>query len=166
MSVFCMLFSGLMVYELVSPFQLLAVTAPHGQAQAMTIRENDMTDNAVSPISAYSEIIERPLFRQDRRPYIPPPPISVDRQENPRKILLSAVVISEDQRFVLVYTDANEKLKKLRPGQTFEGWTLERLEADSITLKKDARYKQVKLTVKPAQDDNREANAAIAPENN
>ena len=150
----CVLSSGLMVYEWVRPYGLsanpplispdkeVAVAAPETQA-----------NRPVPPLGTFSEMIERPLFREDRSPYVPETPTE---PEQPRdtgpdittQISLSAIVIDEDERIALIERTQDKKLQQLRQGEKFNGWTLNQIQADDITMQKGQQTRQIALTVK------------------
>ena len=137
------------------------------------------------PLDTYSEVVERPLFREDRRPYIPEP--TVEREppgdtgpDITTLISLSATVINEDERIALIERKQDRKLQQLRQGEEFNGWTLNQIQADDITMQKGQETRHITLSVKlsrqqaqPQQDgkpadtekQSRMASPANVPEN-
>ena len=64
------------------------------------------------------------------------------------QISLSAIVIDEDERIALVERRQDKKLQQLRQGEKFNGWTLNQIQADDITMQKGHQTRQIALTVK------------------
>ena len=70
----CLLFSGYTLYELLRPYPLRVTgPAPPREGPAVPLGEAP-AGTALPPLDAFAEVVERPLFRQDRRPFVPPPP--------------------------------------------------------------------------------------------
>ena len=71
LSSLCLLFAGSLWFDLDRDYSLTAdenLTV----ASAADVNLNDIDQaNVIPPITDYTEIIERPLFMQDRRPYVP-----------------------------------------------------------------------------------------------
>ena len=158
--VLCVALVGVTAYELVRPYRLPA-TAPVEQNdppattdEATPTTAEGATDGAIPPLSAFSEIIERPLFITNRKPFVQPastPKRSAPKPDTPEQVLLSAIVITDEQRLALVYTDRDKKLQQLRQGEEFKGWTLTELRTSGIFLKKGQRTRYVQLAVAPSR---------------
>lgn len=153
----CVLSSGLMVYEWVRPFRLSADTPLiRPDKQVAVADRKTLANRPVPPLETFSEMVERPLFREDRRPFVPQAPT---RPEQPRdtgpditsQISLSAVIIDEDERIALVERKRDRKLQQLRQGEKFNGWTLTDIHANSIAMQKGQEARQIELTVKLSQ---------------
>ena len=150
----CVLSSGLMVYEWVRPYGLSA-NSPliHPDKEVAVADPKTLANRPVPPLGTFSEMIERPLFREDRSPYVPEAPTE---PEQPRdtgpdittQISLSAIVIDEDERIALIERRQDKKLQQLRQGEKFNGWTLNHIQADDITMQKGQLIRQIALTVK------------------
>ena len=154
----CVLFTGTTVYELVRPFPVPPATVLLNKEKTPTGPEV-ATERDIPPRSAFSEIVERPLFRENRRPYISPRPEPKSRTEGPdisEQIRLSAVVITGSERLALIQTAGNGKLQKLRPGDSVNGWALTKIQSSSISMKKGRRTSQIAFIVTPSQPAPRE----------
>ena len=156
----CVFFVGFTAYELVRPYRLPPAASQDRSEPTATTDESttatteDPTDRTIPPVSAFSEIIERPLFMADRKPFAPPVPAQKRPASTPEmseQVLLSAVVISDEQRVALVYTDKDNKLQQLRQGEVFKGWTLTELRPSGIFLRKGQRVRYVELVVAPSR---------------
>lgn len=125
----CVLLVGTTVYELVRPFPVPPATALLNQEKTTALGTGAITERDVPPRSAFSEIVERPLFRENRRPYVPE--TSAEPQQ-PRdsgpdittQISLSAIVIDGNERIALIKRRQDKKLQQLRQGEKINGWTV------------------------------------------
>lgn len=160
LAVLCVAFVGFTVYELVRPYHLPPAASSEQDEPTVTtdastpVTAEDAPGRAMPSLSAFSEIVERPLFIANRKPVVPPaltPKRPAPETESPEQVRLSAIVISAEQGVALVYTDKDEKLQQLRQGEVFKGWTLADLRPDGIFLKKEERIKYVEPGVAPPQ---------------
>ena len=150
----CLLCSGFMVYEWARPYRLSvdppALLPDRSAAKAPATP----TGRPVASLETYSEIRKRPLFREERRPYVPKAPAGPEqpRDDGPditTQISLSAVVIDDnDERIALIERKRDKKLQQLRQGENFNGWTLNHIRADDITMQKGQKTRQIALTVR------------------
>lgn len=112
----------------------------------------------IPAIDAFSEIIERPLFMENRRPYVPPAPVVTKKPETPRpeepdiatQISLRATIIIGDKRTALIQVIVDGKQQKLRQGEAFNGWTLADVQTDSISMKKGNEVRRIDLNTGPS----------------
>ena len=79
------------------------------------------TNRPVPPPEAFSEIIERPLFMENRRPFVPAPNKKRERPgpvepDISAQISLSAIAITDDKRIALIENNRDRKLKKTQAG--------------------------------------------------
>lgn len=150
----CLLCSGVIIYEWTRPLRIPAETPLFHPDETTSKSPMASASRLVQPIDTYSEVAERPLFREDRRPYIPEPPVEPEqpRDDGPditTLISLSGTVINEDERIALIQRKQDNKLQQIRQGEKFNGWTLNRIQADDITMQKGRQTRQITLTVKP-----------------
>ena len=181
----CVMLSAFMVYEWVRPYRLSAdppLLAPDASSPAAPATP---ANRPVAALDTFSEITERPLFREGRRPVLPAAPTVPERRRDTgpditSQISLSAIVIDEDERIALVEGKQDRKLQQLKEGEKFNGWTLNRIRADDITMQRGPETRQIALTVrlsrqqaqpqqdkKPADTENQSgmASPANTPEN-
>lgn len=95
------------------------------------------TSFTVPPIRSLSAFVTRPLFSENRRP--PPPATELPTPDNQPTIdrshlLLKAVVISGEERYVLLRDQASGKVSTLRSGETIAGWSIGEIRADAVVL--------------------------------
>ena len=149
----CVLCPGAVIYEWTRPHRMSADTPPfHPDKQA----SNSLMLPTAGPVPSpgtYSEVAERPLFRKDRRPYRPEPPAEPEqtRDDGPditTLISLSGTVINESERIALIERKQDKKLQQIRQGEKFNGWTLDRIQTDDITMQKGRKTRQIALNVK------------------
>ncbi len=96
-------------------------------------------------LTDYDEIINRPLFSAERRPY-EPEQVKAASREPPRQdrqtldvFSLSGVAIAGDTRLALIRSARDPKLQRLVEGEALNGWRLTEIHADSITFYKDTQ---------------------------
>jgi general secretion pathway protein N len=101
------------------------------------------------PLSALSVTQERPIFSASRRPpqravvapvqrVIAAPPPKPAEPERPALALIGAVVGDSDA-FAVFLDQTNQKIIRLRQGDSHAGWALSSVQGREVTLKKDDR---------------------------
>ena len=118
------------------------------QAAADPIQKAAFTAPAMA---TFSEITERPLFREDRQP--PPEPERAPaalRITSPLRLQLEGVAITPESSIAVVRDLSNNKMLSLTMGMKHQGWELTAMTAtvatftrgeqkEEITLKKDKK---------------------------
>lgn len=149
-----------MVYELVRPYQFFPAvpsTARDKQPVIETLQYN--ANRTTVPAETFSEIIERPLFMDNRRPYAAPVSTGEKKHERPHQagpdiltlISLSAIVIANEKRIALIEDNRTGKLQQLHQGEMYEGWTLTDVGTNSIAMQKGPDTRNMELVVKPSR---------------
>lgn len=91
---------------------------------------------SLPPVTAYSGIVERPLFNRTRRPAPPKEDATAEgatgEVESP--FLLSGVMISGARRIALLQTRASPKTIRVEEGETVEGWKVQTIRPSLVTL--------------------------------
>jgi general secretion pathway protein N len=101
------------------------------------------------PLSALRATQERPIFSASRRPAQPavvappqerssPVPQIVAGPENPPLALIGAVVGDSDA-IAIFFDSTNQKIVRLRQGETHAGWVLSAVQGREVTLTKAER---------------------------
>lgn len=95
-----------------------------------------------------AQMQERPLFRIDRRPYVPPPPPPpVAKEEPPPRDSWSTAKLTGlfqgDVSGAIVLLDGKER--RMRLGDTIEGWRLERIEPRRLVIVRGAQQRDIEL---------------------
>jgi hypothetical protein len=105
-------------------------------------------------ITAFDEIIERPLFNVTRLPFEAQKQEQtvVNSKNQSRKkqeqYSLSAVVITPDTQIAILQKGRGKALQRVSLGETIDGWTLEDVSSHSIRLKKGKETKDLELEIK------------------
>jgi hypothetical protein len=117
-----------------------------------TVTVNDGSVSAVNKslksIAAYSEIIDRPLFSNDRKP----PAISSSSNVTSiniselRGLTLYGVVISGNHRYAIV-DSAGDKAEHMKIGHVYKGWNVSEINADSVKF--ESSKGQYELFISP-----------------
>lgn len=153
MTVLCVILAGAAVYELARPHRIAQLELKAGRnaedlSALLQEREGD-----IPPLAAFAEIIERPLFMENRRPYVAPAPVVV-REPEPaapvepditEQIALRATIIIGKKRIALIQELAIGKQRRLNQGEAYNGWTLTRVETDGISMQKGEEVRQLEL---------------------
>jgi hypothetical protein len=103
----------------------------------------------IPPLAHFSELVERPLFRQDRRPFVaearPAPKRNPGVLASQLKLVLTGVIMTPSGETAVVKDLVTHKTNHVKVGQTIKGWTLDKLESDKIVLKKGASTHEIIL---------------------
>jgi type II secretory pathway component PulC len=109
-----------------------------------------------SKISDYEEIINRPLFFEDRKPFVYVAPQIPQKKEQKKKrpvakkkeeYALNAVIITSDKKIAIIQTGRNKTSQRIPQGETIEGWLLDDIQPHSVVLKKGSETKNLELEV-------------------
>ena len=108
-------------------------------------------------ITAFNEIIERPLFNETRLPFETgkPEQTVVDTRKNNTKarnkqeqLSLNAVVMTPDKQIAIIQSGPGKDLQRVALGEAIEGWTLDDVSSHSIRLVKGKEIKNLELEIK------------------
>jgi len=108
-------------------------------------------------ITAFNEIIERPLFNETRLPFETgkPEQTVVDTRKNNTKVRnkqeqlsLNAVVMTPDKQIAIIQSGRGKDLQRVALGEAIEGWTLDDVSSHSIRLVKGKEIKDLELEIK------------------
>ena len=143
-------------------------------AAAVTGTAPEDTRPAEPDIADYADVINRPLFFEDRAPYIAPepeaPPTRIAPATAPAQNLnvpftLSAIIISAGKRLAIIHYGRENTLQRIALGQSVDGWTFITIESHSVLVRKGDTTKNLELAIKtsqyparPAAGDNRMTN--------
>ena len=89
------------------------------------------------PLSAFSEIVARPLFSPARRPPTETEDFNADEVSPPKpsNFILAGVVISSEGQLALLRRMNTTEVVRALLGQEIDGWRVERIESDRVTLR-------------------------------
>ncbi len=99
--------------------------------------------------STYNEISSRPLFVANRRPE-PPPPEEPAPEKPPagpeKKFLLLGVMISPNLTTALLRPEEpNAKTVRIKPGETVDGWLLEKVLPNQVVIRQGQVSRELNL---------------------
>jgi hypothetical protein len=101
----------------------------------------ERTDYVPPPESDFEIIAERPLFSPSRRPFVPAVALApeagpeAEAVAEPLLAELIGVVLTGAQRSVLIQEEGRP-LRRVHLGQSLEGWRIEEVERDHVTLRR------------------------------
>lgn len=129
---------------------------------------SNMTDMIFPPLSAYSRILERPLFNESRRP---PETVPNDTQRKeiaapppaPPDYTVKAIVITPDIKIAILQQGNTNTVQHVVPSDVLSGWTVTEILAHSVTLTQGKQRVTIELAVKPASQ--KTGLAAPSPQN-
>ena len=104
---------------------------------------------SLSPIEAYDEVLQRPLFSATRRP--PPAGAATNTLGTAEGFALIGIIIAEDGRAALIQHGRPPVLARLHEGQALEGWTVAAILPDRVVLEHDATQHELKLKDRPPE---------------
>jgi hypothetical protein len=100
----------------------------------------------LSNLSAYAEIVRRPLFSRDRRPPSVAAPSIVARPPAAiRELRLTGIVIGPDTRTAILSDGKRKKEVRLSKGEAYKGWTLQELADDGVVFTHGERTVELPL---------------------
>lgn len=102
------------------------------------------------PLAALSETVERPLFTETRRPPEGEPDgAAVSASPVPAgsslSFSVSAIVITDDERAVLLVHPQSGALTRVAEGEMVAGWRLDKVESDRAVFSKDGDSQEAVL---------------------
>jgi general secretion pathway protein N len=143
------------------------VSAPLGEGDAGAARRQSQpflapsaADLALPPLETFSETLSRPLFAATRRPPSPlaalqgqqgvPPPTQEKTGPKGEKLvlgtyLLSGIVVTSDQKIVLLKHATSGKSLRLAEGETLDDWKIATVAPDYVILRRGDREERVSI---------------------
>lgn len=100
------------------------------------------------PISAYNEIMRRPLFESDRRQIIENKSSSRENAANSQfsgDWRLTGVAIGENRSVAILENKKTGKVLSLANGDTVDGWSIETINAEKVVLRNGANKREFAL---------------------
>jgi general secretion pathway protein N len=99
------------------------------------------------PLATYAEVTRRPLFSATRQP--PPPEAGQDLLGKSSSFVLLGIILAPDDKAVLIQHGHPAEIARLHEGQAVEGWTVQSILPDRITLQHGASEVELKLRDRP-----------------
>ena len=152
--------SGILLLTLVALCVIIVVEARSGVPSAERLRasEDPAVDTSsagpvrlsLPPLAVLSETVERPLFSESRQP---PQDDGNDAPVSPSAVAagpaanfsISAIMITNKERAVLLIDPQSGKLTRVEEGDTIAGWRLERVEDDRAVFSRDGENREAVL---------------------
>jgi type II secretory pathway component PulC len=136
-----------------------ADTINNTKAEAVQKPINTEDETQIPPLSSFNEITDRPLFFENREPFVYLEPEEEDKipkktvnkptvKKQQQKFMLNAVIITADQRIAIIQSGRGRDLHTISMGESIEGWTLDEVEYGSVKLTNDGETQYLELEVK------------------
>lgn len=143
----CVGLAAVVAYQLATSFPLApTVTAAPPSAPPLELAERPEMPPSPSD-DAIVDIVARPLFSEQRRPYVPPPASVEEVVEAAKPALpleLAGVFITPTDKAALILVSGRPS-DWLRTGQSVEGWKIETIEQDRVQLQKGGKERELLL---------------------
>jgi len=109
-------------------------------------------DFRLPPLTTFSVLTTRPLFVEGRRPPpdeeplpdVPVAQVDVPKQD-PLQMNLSAILIDGKERIALLRETKKDVSNRLRQGDDFMGWKVEKIEADRVVMARGSEKEEIML---------------------
>jgi len=157
LAVLCVMLTIIVLVELNRDYAITPLANVDSTSQPLTMKEVAPTDTFVA-IEAYENIINRPLFNDDRKPYVYVAPVAeqkpVKTKERPmptkpqQQLSLTAVVITPEKSLAILQAGNNKTLQRVRLGETIDGWTLTEIQDQSVVLEQGGQTQTLELEVR------------------
>lgn len=96
------------------------------------------------PIDAYAEIAARPLFVPTRRPEPPDQTPTGPPPAQPTLVVLG-IAMTDGTRYAVVRHGNPPKIDQVTEGETIDGWQIQAIKPDGLTLRSESRTAQFPL---------------------
>ena len=157
LAVLCVVLAMILLVELNQDYAIPPLANIDSTSQPLTMKEIETTDTFVD-IEAYENIINRPLFNDDRKPYVYAAPVAeqkpVKTKERPmptkpqQQLSLTAVVITPEKSLAILQAGNSKTLQRIKLGEMIDGWTLTEIQDQSIVLEQGGQTQTLELEVK------------------
>ncbi|MCP5420415.1 MAG: hypothetical protein H6970_01415 [Gammaproteobacteria bacterium] len=146
--------AGIIGYEILHPPQLTLPAlsaADKNPAPADTTIGEPVAAFAAPPLEEYADIVERPLFLESRRPPDPSQEETVEAgpatgaANDELTFLLQGVMLTPRSMMALLRIEQQNKVLRLRMGDTFDDWHVDAIRADGVSLRAGDRVVDVPL---------------------
>lgn len=128
------------------------------------------TIGKLPPRAVYDEIVQRPLFRSDRRPYAPPQPQTTAVTAAPDPTLnylsLTGIVNSPEITMAIFVDRRNNKVLRVEPGANVGGWEISEVGRYTVRLRRNGQERELMLLEPqrpPPRSDRRSEGRTAAP---
>jgi len=117
-------------------------STPNVQAQPLQLPASPLRNLS---LAQYQELLERPLFWSERRALQNAAAVDVATSNQPLAFVLNGVVTSPESSYALLGKAGGNEVIKAQPGDVVEGWEIESMTKDSVTLHRSGERQQLVL---------------------
>jgi len=96
-------------------------------------------------ITHYQELVTRPLFWSERRALESDSSAAVTTGNQPLAFVLSGVVMSPQSNHALLSKTGSNEVVKVQPGDIVEGWQVESMTENSVSLTRGGERQKIEL---------------------
>ncbi len=99
------------------------------------------------PLSAFGEVLARPLFSESRRPPVSTSAITPDASpdESNAALQLLGIILTPDKRLALIQSKDATDVVRVFEGQSVSGWQVHLIKATQVVLKRGNEDEVLKL---------------------
>ncbi len=134
--------------------QLQSILTPHAQSDSAAEDLPSIKDSK-SSAESYTEIVDRPVFIEGRRPLVETSPTETAQTQDAGQIDDWALigVYNKGERPTALFSKRNEakKFLKITEDQSISGWQLKKIQSDHVVLQQAGQEKSVILRKPRAQ---------------
>ena len=102
-------------------------------------------------LDQYVEMVDRPLFNQERRPVenAPEPKVTQPGTSNPKalRLNLTSVIIAPGRKLAIFRDLSKNKSIRVAEGEVVKGWRLSQIQGDKVILERDGKSHELPLRV-------------------
>lgn len=151
------LISGLFIYSLWSSLENIGQDRAENNVEELaSVSDNPPVviadKNRILPGSSeFDEIIRRPLFNDDRLPFVYVTPEKSDSKKTKKtaeQYRLNAVVITPEKQIAIIKSSKNKESLRISLGESIDDWILNEVTHHSVQLKKGNKIKILELEIK------------------
>jgi hypothetical protein len=134
LALLCLILAGLVWRGATRPLQ--PPPAPAGSATGAEDAASDGPAFAPDPVSAFSAVVDRPLFSRSRRPAPPERAVATEAKpgDNASPFVLSGVLIAGTSRVAFLRPVAEPKTLRVLEGETVDGWKIEKILPQRVVI--------------------------------
>ena len=139
----CVLLSGILAFESHNLIQVQNNSSPKVQPEPAPVAQPGFT---APGITAYTEVTERPLFREGREPQPEPKAAPITRAPpSPLRLHLEGIAITPTSEIAVVRDLSSNKMLHLAKGTEHQGWKLTSITATGVTFIRGQQSQELTL---------------------
>jgi len=138
----CTLLLGVLAIESRSLVQPQVNNSPAARPEVNTFKRTNFT---APGIAAFSEVTERPLFRDGREPPSEPIAATVTATQSPLRLQLEGVALTPSAKIAILRDISTNKMLHLAVGKKHQDWELTSVTDTVATFKRGAQSEELTL---------------------